>query len=151
MNSSKPNARLKKAWQKRELRKRFYETVLNIYFDWSNLRSSNASSRDVSEKTINRLNLLVNFVSKFPKSSINFRLGKGEELNDSLNDLKDQQNNTFHFKILTLEHTLHCSNPLGRSSSSLNKRIELNSKYGKFTWSHRVAIPLAKSERAVLE
>jgi len=144
IHSSASNSRLKSAWAKRELRKRFCEIVQAELEEWSDETQSGTG-----EKTrVSRLSLACSLVQQFPKPRLHLSLGRNGDIPTSLfvehstqNGFKARLANEIFGSLATLT-----PNPMDAMSGILNVGLSMSSHYGSLTWSPRLVIPMRKSE-----
>tara|TARA_R110002124_G_scaffold149220_1_gene315080 strand:- start:233556 stop:236576 length:3021 start_codon:yes stop_codon:yes gene_type:complete len=151
MVTSKPNARLKAAWQKPELRQRVCEAAAAELTSWGNDDCIFFKESSFSENRSIKLSLIASFITRFPRPTmLDLQLGRSEERNEplrplSLNAAPEQEfalaNEDFGTFATILPRLISPEErSLSRSYSFIasDKNIQLD-------WRSRLVIPLARA------
>lgn len=144
IRSSNSTARLRKAWEQKELRDRVCEIAIDEFQDWSNdiLGSPTGQAKEHSR----RLTLVAQVLPSFPKQRLSLHLGRSMELSEPVTGLVDAAGNSFDISNSTFGAFATISpNPMGRNNSGLAASISLNSSSYHLRWSSGLVIPLTKS------
>lgn len=147
MNSSKPNARLKEAWRKKDLRNRLCEVALDEFYDWATTEGSSSAKGKGGGASKKRLALLAAIVPSFPKRSLSLQLGRAEELDGAIEDLSGVDGQSFALGNFSYGAFATLSpNPLGKGAEGIARKLELGAGDGVYWWASRLVVPLVKSE-----
>lgn len=144
MDTSGPNARLKAAWKKPELRRHVCEIAVAELQDWSGTVSRTDPSG--SAKSSTRLQIILSIVPGFPKKSILIDIGRIAQDDGSpmtMNDAEGREYclaNTRYGSFATV-----APNPIYSPSEGLAGRVVLQSRLGIVQWTPRLVIPLVSS------
>lgn len=144
IRSSGSTARLRKAWEQKDLRDRICDIAIDEVQDWSNdtLGSSNVRTKERSR----RLTLVAQVLPSFPKQRLSLHLGRSTELSEPIIGFVDAAGNSFGISNSTFGAFATVSpNPMGRDNSGLAARISLNGSGYHLRWSSGLVIPLTKS------
>jgi len=144
MDTSGPNARLKAAWKKPELRRHVCEIAVAELQDWSGAVSRTDPSGSVKSST--RLQMILSIVPGFPKKSVVIDIGRIAQDDGSpmtMNDPKGREYclaNTRYGSFATV-----APSPIYSPSEGLAGRVVLRSPSGLVQWTPRLVIPLVSS------
>jgi hypothetical protein len=144
MDTSGPNARLKAAWKKPELRRHVCEIAVAELQDWSGTVSRTGPAG--SAKSSTRLQMILSIVPGFPKKSIAIDIGRIAQDDGPPITMNDPQGreyclaNTRYGSFATV-----APSPIYSPTEGLAGRVVLRSRSGFVQWTPRLVIPLVSS------
>ncbi len=144
MDTSAPNARLKAAWKKPELRRHVCEIAVAELQDWSGTVSQTGTGGSARGST--RLQMILSIVPGFPKQSVAIDIGRSAQIDGPPITMNDPQGreyclaNTRYGSFATV-----APSPIYSPSEGLAGRVVLRSRSGTVQWTPRLVIPLVSS------
>lgn len=144
IRSSGSTARLRKAWEQKELRERVCEIAIDEFQDWSNdiVGSPIVQGKEQSS----RLTLVAQVLPSFPRQRLSLHLGRSTELGEPVTGIVDKLGNSFSIANSTFGAFATVSpNPMGRDNSGLAASVSISGSGHHLRWSSGLVIPLTKS------
>ena len=149
--TSKPNRRLKAAWQKPELQQRVCETAVAELANWGSADGTPTKGVASSGKRSVKLSLIASFVTRFPRpTKLDLQLGRTEERSEPLRPLSIEGAPGQEFALANEDFGTFATilpRPIGADGRSLSRSYSfaVPGQEANLDWQPRLVIPLAKA------
>lgn len=149
--TSKPNRRLKAAWQKSELQQRVCEAAVAELANWGGADGAPTNGVAFSEKWSVKLSLIASFVTSFPRPTmLDLQLGRAEERSEPLHPLSIEGAPGQEFALVNEDFGTFATvlpRPIGADGRSLGRSYSFVAPGQEINldWQPRFVIPLVKA------
>ncbi|MGO4659267.1 hypothetical protein AB4Z34_31455 [Ensifer sp. 2YAB10] len=149
--TSKPNRRLKAAWQKPELQQRVCEAAIAELSHWGSADGTPAKGAISLGKRSVKLSLIASFVTRFPRPTmLDLQLGRTEERNEPLRPLSIEGAPGQEFSLANEDFGTFATilpRPISADGRSLSRSYSfvVPGQETNLDWHPRLVIPLAKA------
>lgn len=149
--TSKPNRRLKAAWQKPELQQRVCESAVAELANWGSADGTPTKGVASSGKRSVKLSLIASFVTRFPRPTmLDLQLGRTEERSEPLRPLLIEGAPGQEFALANEDFGTFATilpRPIGADGRSLSRSysFDVPGQEANLDWQPRLVIPLAKA------
>lgn len=151
MLTSKPNRRLKAAWQKAELQQRVCEAAVAELASWGSVAGEPAKGTSLSAgKRSVKLSLIACFVTRFPRPTmLDLQIGRSEERSEPLQPLSIDGAPGQEFALANEDFGTFATilpRPIGADGRTLSRSYSFAAPGDThLDWQPRIVIPLAKA------
>ncbi|TIL66186.1 hypothetical protein [Mesorhizobium sp.] len=151
MLTSRPNRRLKAAWQKPELQQRVCEAAVAELASWGTYAGHSSPGVASTGSRATKMSLAASLVTRFPRPAmLELQLGRSEERGEPLQPLHIDGEDAQKFALANEDFGTFATivpRPIGGDGRSLSRSycFETSDSGSQLVWQPRIVIPLAKA------